>query len=296
MTTRHNRSGRRVRASARAALCLAPLACAGALVVAGGPSFASGTPTAVYGSDATCAVDIQVGSTSATAVLLSGCQGSDYWLSSWVTHSGTYQPGASQQLLDATDRAPWTVRLPTGQPCYYQVDFSERQTPPGHSGGARTLIASTTGQTSACSSATTTVTSTTGGSSTTITSPRTVAAVATTTVPLLPATTLALTTPTRPPAIASSSATGTTTTTTVASRLAVGQIPSGQTPAPTAVPVAASSASHGFGSLAFTGFAVLMAAFVALVLIVTGAGLVRVSRGARGLPVDSPASDPGGEG
>lgn len=289
--------GRTVRAGARVALRLTPLACVGGLIIAGGPSWASGSETSVNGSTANCAVEIQIGSASATAVVLSGCQGGDYWFSSWVTQSPTYQPGASQQLLDATDHAPWVVRLPTSQPCYYQLDFSERQVPPGHAGGTRTLIASHTGQAPSCSgaSSTTATSSTTASSSTTATSQSTVSTAPVTVVPILPATTLALATPTKPPAIASSSATGTTST-TATTQSGAGPVPPQQSPSPSVVPAVASPASHAFGSLAFTGFAVLMAVFVALVLLVTGIGLVRLSRSNRRIPFDPGSPGPRPEG
>lgn len=287
MNSRLTRSGRGIPVGARAALGLAPIACATALVVAGGTSWAGSTGPTVRGSDGNCAVQIQIGATSATATIESGCQGGDYWFSSWVTPSGTYQAGAPQQLLAATDHAPWSVVLPTGQPCYYQVDFSQRQHPPGHAGGTTTLVASYVGRTATCSSGATTTT----GSPTTVTSSTTVPAGPVTTIRIATATTVPLSLPTTPPTVAFASGSATTSTTATVS-VAAGQSQPPQAPAPASViPTAASPTRSAFGSLAFTGFELLMAVFVALVLVVAGVGIVRASR--RGnLPDGSGSSGP----
>ena len=282
---------------ARTALGLAPLAWAGALSIAGGPSWATGTARPVTGSIPACAVQISVGATSASATVLSGCQGSDYWFSSWQTQAATYQPGAPQQLLDATDHAPWTVALPTGSSCYYQLDFSERQTAPGHSGSSPIRVASLSGETPACSSGTTTTapTSTSSSSSTTTALPTTTVIVTTTsstttsppptTTTISPPTSVSLSLPTTPPTVATASGSGTTSTTSAVS-LGAGQGGTPQAPPASGSPVPASASlgRSGFGSLAFTGFALLMSVFIAAVLIAAGLGMVRAARRSRVSP------------
>lgn len=264
---------------ARTALGLAPLAWAGALSIAGGPSWATGTARPVTGSIPACAVQISVGATSASATVLSGCQGSDYWFSSWQTQAATYQPGAPQQLLDATDHAPWTVALPTGSSCYYQLDFSERKAAPGHSGSSPTRIASLSGETTACSNGTTTApTATTSSSSTTAPTAPSSTTPATTTAIVAP-TTIPLSFPTTAPTVATASGNATTTT-AVTVGLAAGQGGPPQTPAGPGEPVPAASSLNrsGSASLAFTGFALLMSVFIAAVLIAAGVAMVRTAR------------------
>lgn len=245
----------------------------GALLVGQTSSGASTTVMTVKGSGANCKVTLDIGSTSVTANILSGCQGGDYYLSTWVAQSNVHKTSLPQYLYRTTNHAPWTVALP---PCFYQVDFARLSSPPSlratSSGAAHTgrvYIAGALGG-AACRTTTTTSgpTTTLPKSTTTTTEPTTTSSSTTSTTVHKGTTTTSTTTHTKPPTTL-----GTTTTTTTTHH------PDG----PGGVAGTSSGGSgtpptHG-GSLAFTGFAVLMGVFIAMCLIGCGLGILRASRG-----------------
>jgi hypothetical protein len=111
------------------------------MLLADGAASASPAITYVRGSGPHCSVQLDVGATSATAVVESGCAGRDYWFSVWNAKSDVYRTSFPQQLSSSTNRAPWTLQLPQSAACDFQLDFSMRSAPPGQHAAVHDVIA-----------------------------------------------------------------------------------------------------------------------------------------------------------
>jgi hypothetical protein len=208
-------------------------------VVATGSS-AGASPATVQGSAPNCKVKLSFTPTEVHAIVLAGCQGSDFYLLSWSVPNFAFSP---QTLFRSTNEAPYTVALP---PCRWQVDFALLSAPPGVRGHSHKLYATRVGG-RPCSTVTTTST-TKPPTSTTSTIPKTTSTTATT-VPDG--------TTTVPPSTTTSTTVRPTTTTVQAA---------------SPVPASATEPPHPDGGLAFTGANTRLLLCIALAAI--GAGLL----------------------
>lgn len=236
------------------------------------------------GSIPGCHVTLSVTGVRANATL-TGCEGSNYWFSSWAVpslqgSSGVqWSPDIHQTLYQATNRSPWTVELPTTT-CAFQIDFSYRDQPPGTPAGKRALVAAHIGD--ICGGGQVTTTTSVPRSTTTTFAPHQGAT--TTTTPATPTTTprsggTTTTSTSSPP---------TTPPTSTGSNPPPGDGPGGSAPPTTLAtasvyqPLAAAIGPKGEpGSLAFTGFIVLMLLFAGMTLIGAGLAVLRVNRHGR---------------
>jgi hypothetical protein len=227
--------------------------------------------TLTSGGNSQCRAKLVIGPSTATAIVLHGCRNGEYWLASWATQSDNFATSHPQRLFDSAGplqpgQHELTVNLPNKPPCFFQVDFALRSSPPGQP-GTRHIVVAQLGQTQDCMSPTPTPTSP---------SP----------TPTSPSPTPTPTSPTPTPS-SSSPAPSSSPSPTVSVAGAASSSP------PSTTQVAAESLSQGQAagttqvagssqSLPFTGFPVGPAAFAALFLVGCGTSLLRLTRrGAR---------------
>jgi hypothetical protein len=208
--------------------------------------------------------------TQVTADILSGCEGTDFYLVSHVGQSDTFATSKPQYVYSWTGKAPWVVPLPG---CFWQADFVEAKNPPliGQHLSVEHFVAGKLGGT-ACRTppATTGMTTTTVGVTTTsLGTTSTTLQTATTTVHPTSKTAPTSTPPSTgvPRSVTPSGSASTTSTSTVQ-----GASQSGSTTPVQALVAADPSSSRGAGSLAFTG-AVAMRGMIILGLLLAIAGL-----------------------
>jgi len=115
---------------------------------------ATGALASQPGTSSSCHVQLNVTKTEASVTIESGCTGSGYWLISYTTQSDVWQTSHPQHFYASSgDAPPWTVALP---PCYWQIDFVQRDTPPPASDPERVFIAGELGGNGVCSKPVTT--------------------------------------------------------------------------------------------------------------------------------------------
>jgi hypothetical protein len=272
------RSRRRLRAAGRLPLALIGLGVTGLVLVLATASPSSAAPTVLYAKGAApgCSVELALYDTYATAMVSNGCQGPDYWMAVWQARSDVYSTSFPQVLFASTNHAPWTLAYPLTSPCYVQVDFSYRSAPPGEPTPVHQVIAAGLRSTS-CPPPTTTTTQ--PGGTTTTTQP------GGTTTTTQPGGTTTTTQPggttTTGPGSGGSGGGGATTTTEPATTTTtvVHLTGSGGGPPVYNSPSAGGAAGESApGGLAFTGFAAMLLAFIAMTLIGAGLAVVRTSR------------------
>jgi hypothetical protein len=229
---------------------------AGLLTVGTFGTSSAGSTIDVTGGPPSCRVELQIGPSSATAVVLQGCTRGEYWLSSWATQSDVFATSHPQRLFDFSGpldspTEQLEVNLPNQSPCFFQVDFTKRLAAPGQPSAIHHHIVAYLGQTADCVSPTPT-----------------------------PSPTSSSPTPTPTPSPTSSSPTPTPSQTSASpspSASVAGTSLSSPPVTPTpATQVAAESIAK---SLPFTGFPTLTVLFAGILLVGVGAAVVRMSRG-----------------
>jgi hypothetical protein len=220
----------------------------------------------VLANAANCSVRLHYTSTEASATVVSGCAGSDYYLVSNVAQSDYFPTSKPQSVYQYDNTAPYRVALPD---CYWQLDFVKMSSPPviGQPlyGTGRVFIAGVLGG-HACTTTTTTTmpTTTTTMPTTTTTMPTT-----TTTMPKVTTTT------SKPvPSTSQQPQTSTTLGPPTSGGGPGGSVPPAAVPQATVTPVTQTPAS----GLAFTGIAARLIAAIGLLLILAGATIVLAAR------------------
>jgi hypothetical protein len=115
---------------------------------------ASSTSRTVTGTAPGCTARLTTTATEASITVIKGCSSNNYWLSSWSAPSDIPGHDHPQQLYKVDGTAPYSVLLP---PCFWQVDFAERSSPPGNAGGLIHYVVGLLGGTQCVSTTTTTV-------------------------------------------------------------------------------------------------------------------------------------------